>query len=333
MACQSFTPSLNPLYLPEQALYGLGDELGWQLSKTPFVLTEQQHEDLIRLGNALFQFVLATEKLVRDSEKGVMPQWIAQLYWQGKPEELVRFAKMNVFKKHFPLVIRPDLLLTESGWALCEIDSVPGGLGFTAALNQAYGQSGFSVLESLDGLPKAFLKMLLGFWNTQKLSQSVKEPVMAIVLSDEAGDYLAEMQWLVGEIRQHYEKIYLIHPKQVMMSGHNLVFQTDAGDEQPIHFIYRFFELFDLPNIPQMELIQYAIKKGLVVCTPPFKPFHEEKLTLALFHHPLLQAFWQEHLDTDSYAILKRAIPQGWILDPAPPPPLRNFLITSPLNL
>jgi hypothetical protein len=321
MACQSLTPSLNPLYLPEQALYGQGDALGWQLSKTPFGLTEQQHDDLIRLGKALFQFVLATEKLVRDSEKGMMPEWIAQLYCQGKPEELVRFAKMNAFKRHFPLVIRPDLLLTETGWALCEIDSVPGGLGFTAALNQAYGQSGFPVLESQGGLPKAFLNMLLGFWKSQKQAQSIKEPSIVIVLSDEAGDYLAEMTWLVGEIRQHYDNIHLVHPKQVMMSGQQLVFQTETGDEQPIHLIYRFFELFDLPNIPQIELIQYAIKKGLVVCTPPFKPFHEEKLTLALFHHPLLQAFWQENLDSESYTLLKKAIPQGWIMDPTPLPP------------
>jgi hypothetical protein len=321
MACQSFTPSLNPLYLPEQALYGQGNDLGWQLSKTPFALTVQQYESLLKLGQALFQFVLATEKLLRDSEKGIMPPWIAQLYWQGKPQELVRFAKMNALKRHVPLVIRPDLLLTETGWALCEIDSVPGGLGFTAALNQAYQQSGFEVLEAQGGLPKAFLNMLLGFWHTQKQAQTIKKPTIAIVLSDEAGDYLAEMTWLVGEIRQDYPEIHIIHPRQVTLAGQQLVFQTVMGEEQPIHLIYRFFELFDLPNIPQIELIQYAVKKGLVLCTPPFKPFHEEKLTLALFHHPLLNAFWQENLEPGAYDLLKKAIPHGWILDPTPLPP------------
>ena len=30
--------------------------------------------------------------------------------------------------------------------------------------------------------------------------------------------------------------------------------------------------------------------------TPPMRPFQEEKLSLALFHHPILEDFWKENL-------------------------------------
>ena len=37
------------------------------------------------------------------------------------------------------MVLRPDLLLTDDGFALTELDSVPGGIGLTAFLNRLYG--------------------------------------------------------------------------------------------------------------------------------------------------------------------------------------------------
>jgi hypothetical protein len=39
----------------------------------------------------------------------------------------------------FPTVLRPDLLLTDDGFVLTELDSVPGGIGLTAFLNRLYG--------------------------------------------------------------------------------------------------------------------------------------------------------------------------------------------------
>ena len=33
----------------------------------------------------------------------------------------------------FPTVLRPDLLLTDEGFVMTELDSVPGGIGLTAS--------------------------------------------------------------------------------------------------------------------------------------------------------------------------------------------------------
>ena len=338
-ACQ---PRLNLAYLPAQPLYGQTEPfaentsagLGWQLSPEPFKLSTAQHQQLLTLGEILNRFVLAIDNLYRASKNPNLPvpKWVADLYDQGKPDTLMQFAAMKRLKSNLPLVLRPDLLLRDDGWTLCEIDAVPGGLGFTAALNRLYRQSGFPVIEALSGgLPGAFLEMLKAF------VPEVENPTIAIVLSDEAGDYRAEMNWLVDTLRQGsdlaapYANIFLVHPKHIDLVRDRLVYtDPESGSERPIDLIYRFFELFDLPNVPKIELIQYAIKKGLVKCTPPFKPQVEEKLSLALLHHPILADFWQKELGAESFAQLKQWVPAGWIVDPAPLPPQAVIANLSP---
>jgi hypothetical protein len=321
--------SLNWDYLPERPLYGDASAdngpIGWELSPTPFTLSPAQWNDLQRLGPVLHRWMLAIDDLYRQSQNPNLPvpAWVAELYDQGKPDALLQFARMKRLKNVLPLVLRPDLLLHETGWTLCEVDAVPGGLGFTSALNRFYRLNGFSVIEASNGgMPQAFLRML------KACVPTIENPVIAIVLSDEAGDYRAEMSWLTETIRQGdaqhagYPHLYLIHPKDVELVRDRLVLTDPAdGVEKPIDLIYRFFELFDLPNIPKIELIQYAIKKGLVQCTPPLKPHVEEKLSMALLHHPALASFWEKALGQEDFAWLRQCIPAGWIVDPTPIPP------------
>lgn len=313
---------LNPGALPGDPLYGGGTDAGapgpgWQLSPEPFALSADQHDKLLRLGALLHRFMRAIDLLYRQSrnENLPVPAWVGDLYDRGKPDALIQFARNNRFKNRLPLVIRPDLMLNEQqDWALTEIDAVPGGIGFTSALNHAYRQSGFAVLEADGGMPRAFVDML------KAGVPDVPEPQIAIVLSDEAADYRREMDWLVGHIREFYPRMALVHPRDIDLVRDRLVFE-EAGESRPIDLIYRFFELFDLPNIPKMELIQYAVKKGLAACTPPFKPHLEEKLSLALLHHPGLRDFWRSELGEADFEQLKAWVPRGWVMDPAPLPP------------
>ena len=96
---------------------------------------------------------------------------------------------------------------------------------------------------------------------------------------------------------------------------------TGDGRDRPVAVVYRFFELFDLKNVPKSELIMYSAKKERVTVTPPFKPALEEKLAFALFHHPVLEPFWRRDLGEDTYAMLAPLLPHTWILDPRPVPP------------
>lgn len=307
--------------LPDKPLFNSStsphdDGIGWLLSPEPMQLSCQQLHKIKQIGRVLQNLARATEKMYKLCLKDPKLNWLQPLFENGKPQELLNYGKMNRFKRHLPQVIRPDLLITPKGFTLCEVDSVPGGIGFTASLQKAYKELGFTLAGDPDGLEHLFLKMLLALSPENKPA-----PNIAIIVSDESQDYRLELQWLTHTIKTNYTNIHLIHPNQVQLNGQTLGFTDNKNQFTPIDIIYRFFELFDLPNIPQIELIQYAVKKGMVAITPPFKPWLEEKFVLALVHHPFLEDFWLSQLVKDDLALLQEIIPQSWILDPSDIPP------------
>ncbi len=86
------------------------------------------------------------------------------------------------------------------------------------------------------------------------------------------------------------------------------------------HDVYRFFELFDLPNIWNSAALLKAASEGAVRVTPPLKPFLEEKMWFALFWLRPLQEFWRRELGEKYFVKLQEVIPYTWLLDPTPLP-------------
>ncbi|MCZ6800792.1 MAG: hypothetical protein O7F12_09920, partial [Nitrospirae bacterium] len=300
-------------HLIHDGLFVEGKEDSWRIGCHPFVLSTQQAQFLDELGQHLLAFYTSINRLYMESLKGTQPQWVHEYFDIGKPEDLLQFARMNRFKNQLPGVIRPDLIPTDSGMALTELDSVPGGIGLTGSLSRMYAQQGASVWPSPDGLIKNFSRMLKGAIKDQPLN-------MAIIVSDEADAYRTEMQWVARQLSQDGWKAYCVHPRDIRFTEDGL-FVDQGGQDHPISLIYRFFELFDLKNIPKGELIIYSAKKGRVVVTPPYKPWMEEKLALALIHHPMLQPFWEQTLPSETLECLQTLIPPTWVLDPRPLPP------------
>src|ERR1019366_5357115 len=120
---------------------GLFAGLEWRISPTPFPLGENLAKEIESLGRVLLQFYRAANLLHRKSAEGKQPAWIAELLDRGKPRELIELQRSPAFKNDVPRVIRPDILLTETGFSITELDSVPGGIGLTAWLNQTYSNS------------------------------------------------------------------------------------------------------------------------------------------------------------------------------------------------
>ena len=52
--------------------------------------------------------------------------------------DLIEKGRHKTFNHSLPRIIRPDLIWTEDGFAITELDSIPGGIGLTAWLNQTY---------------------------------------------------------------------------------------------------------------------------------------------------------------------------------------------------
>ncbi|MFQ5481810.1 MAG: hypothetical protein ACE5ER_03535 [Nitrospinaceae bacterium] len=291
---------------------GPGDT--WRLSPEPFYLSADQIQFFETLGGVLLAFYTALNRLYQDSVKGRAPDWAAAYLDMGKPSGLLDLARMNRFKSHLPGIIRPDVLLTATGFAITELDSVPGGFGRTAGLMELYARSGASMVGGEEGgIAGLFYRML-------EAAAGKPGCTAAIVVSDEAGGYRAEMQHLARVLRDQGRAVFVRHPKDLVFREEGLCVEEN-GREIRLDVVYRFFELFDLKNIPKSELIAYAMKKGRVCVTPPFKPYLEEKLSLALLHHPVLAGFWEKALGAETFALLSHLIPKTWILDNRPLPP------------
>src|SRR6266446_763600 len=115
---------------------GLFAGLEWKISPTPFPLGGKLADEIESLGRVLLQFYRAVNLLYRKSAEGKQPEWVARWLDRGKPRELIELQRAPIFKNKVPRVIRPDLLLTEHGISVTELDSVPGGIGLTGWLNQ-----------------------------------------------------------------------------------------------------------------------------------------------------------------------------------------------------
>lgn len=285
----------------------------WRVSPEPWWLPPPVLAHLEALGQHLYRFYKALNLLYSQSIRGIQPAWVAGYLDQGKSEEVIKFGQMSRFKSQVPRVIRPDVIPTRQGMIATELDSVPGGIGFTASLSARYAKLGGHMVGGADGMVTGFARMIRGMAGTDA-------PVLGIVVSDEASAYRPEMAYLGNRLNAAGLETHVIGPEDVVFVADGL-FVNGAHGRRRLDVIYRFFELFDLRNLPQIDLILYAVRKGLVKITPPLKAYCEEKMMMALFYHPLLAGFWQQHLGKTSVAFLQQTFPKTWVLDPAPMPP------------
>lgn len=280
-------------HLPDHGLFA-GHE--WRVSPTPFKLSAEMAKDIESLGRILLQFNKAVNRLYRQSLEGKQPTWVAQWLDLGKPAELLELQRSAAFKNDFPRVIRPDLLITDAGLAVTELDSVPGGIGLTAWLNQTYSnllKDGPPIIGGPDG-------MLRGFASIFGDAKTVH-----LVISEESATYRPEMQWLTGQLGNSRFKIQ-----------DSKFTQFEDGDA-----VYRFFELFDAPNVANAKTIFDLASQDRLGVTPPPKPVFEEKMLFALLWNRNLRAFWRQELGEGFLNRLLKLTPYAWLVDPAPLPP------------
>lgn len=279
----------------------------WRVSPEPYYLSSEEILFFEDLGCHLLKFYTVLNSLYSDSVKGKIPSWFAQYLDAGKPDDLVAYSRMKRIRGDLPGIIRPDIMVTGKGFSITELDSVPGGFGLTARLMDLYSSMDEIVGMSEGGIPEAFYKM------AESVSGE-KSCVVAIIVSDEANDYWGEMSSLAQHLNDKGFPVFALRPQELIFREEGLFFKKN-NNEVKVDVLYRFFELFDLKNIPKAELIMYSCKKGRVKITPPFKPYLEEKLAFSLFKHPVLTSLWEKELGCETFSILSHLIPETWILD------------------
>ena len=293
---------------------GLFAEKEWLLSPDAFPIGKKFLADLEQLGHRLFVFQRACNQLYQLSIKGKQPEWVAQYLDAGKPKELIEFSRRKEIRDELPRVIRPDLILTDKGYIIAEIDSVPGGIGLTDWLNQTYSAFDSEIVGGANGMLDGFRTVLPNGGD--------------IVISKESATYRPEMEWLAARLHQRAVaggddsgSIHKLAPAGVNAPGYNWrVVSAENYEPQDGRAVYRFFELFDLPNIPGIENTLRANAEGRITITPPIKPYLEEKMWFALFWLQPLREFWRRELGEKYFIKLQEVIPYSWLLDPTPLP-------------
>ena len=280
---------------------GLFANQEWRISPAPFPIGPRLARELETLGRVLLQFYRAVNFLYRQSVEGKQPAWVVEYLDRGKPAELLAHQRSSQFKNEIPRVIRPDILLTESGICITELDSVPGGIGLTAWLNQTYSQAQTCEANELHpqiiGGADAMLKGFADIFG--------EAPRVHIIVSEEAATYRPEMVWLASQLDGSR---FTVRDARFT--------QFKEGDA-----VYRFFELFDLANVPNSKKIFELAEQQQIFLTPPPKPALEEKLLFALLWNRNLRAFWRQHLGESFFEHLLKLVPYSWIVDPTPLPP------------
>ena len=263
---------------------GLFAGMTWRIAPASFPISPSLFAELELLGPRLLAFYRACNTLYRHSVAGKQPGWVAGYLDAGKPRELIELSRSERFKGALPRVIRPDVILNDDSFFVSELDSVPGGIGVTGWLGKTYGELGEEIVGGAHGMMEGFAGIL--------------GERGVVVVSEESVTYRPEMEWLGTQCG-----FRVMRPDE--MNG------RDARSTM----VYRFFELFDLANVPN----GWQMIEGNV--TPPPKPQLEEKMLLALLWQPQLEAFWREHLGPETTEYLRQVVPRTWIVDATPLPP------------
>ena len=118
---------------------------------------------------------------------GVNPIGCATTSNVGKSETVLDYQKMRRFRSNLPVIIRPDVIPTDDGLIVSELDSVPGGFGLLAGLWGQYAKLGFELVGGADGSSMAF-----GRLSSSLAREASRIPLVAIVVSDESESYRGE---------------------------------------------------------------------------------------------------------------------------------------------
>lgn len=286
---EAVTPERIRRLFPEEGLFADKD---WLLSPEAFALTSAEVDEFEKLGYRLHLFLRACNQLYALSAQGRREPWVAEYLDRGKPASLVEGARAKALRPQLPRVIRPDVILTGEGYSIAELDNVPGGIGLTGWLNRTYAElTPHEIVGGSEGMIDGFRSIF---------------PQGDILVSEEASTYRPEMEWLAAQINAQSPGALEVQ---------------DAENYVPHgRAVYRFFELFDLPNLPAAGELLRLSAAGELEVTPPMKPQLEEKMWAALFWMRPLREFWRRELHERHWMALQHHFPVSWIVDPTPLP-------------
>ncbi len=275
--------------LKDGPLFGEYKSVPWLVSPAWFELSNEQISELKKLGGLLYRFLDACNDLYFADEK------VAKLVEQGKPEKVI--ALQRSFPKEMPCLIRPDIVLTEDGFKVTEIELVVGGMGMGSKIKEAH-LSVMPVAKPFKGsIPRSFLKAVKPIAGGKKI----------FLVPSFHSRYLPELKILSKLCRRKGADVEAMQPEKVRGA-------------MRVGVIWRLFEAYEWGKIQLPDKVPIY---------PPLKQFLEEKIWMALLYCKDYENFWKSRLGKN-FDLLKKYIPPTWVIhENFLPMPLSELMLLS----
>lgn len=246
------------------------NDIPFLVSPSPFKLTDKQIEELKNIGYLICAYMETVTELYNNNEEAKL------ILDRGKPE-----LYLNKLDPKY-LFLRPDLILTENGFIVCEIEISPFGLALAEILNNAYGQENFDTIIHQNKL-KNYVS-----------SKIPKEGTIA---------YSSNTEAFSGQIDFMADKIFSGDDKK-------WISQIINGQDIKSEEIYRAFYLSEYINDKNVHKLLEQSKSYMPSLTPQF----EEKAILSFIWDKRFIGFFKSRLGNSNYEYLRKIIPPTWIL-------------------
>jgi hypothetical protein len=261
-------------YTARRSKYQTGQKIPFRVSPRPFSLTPEQTYEIIRLGPEITAFFLLVHELYCTQEV------VHCLLNRGKPEMYDTKTAPSY------LYIRPDLIINEMGFSMCELETSPFGLALAAMINKAYCALGFETIVEVSAL--------------QQHINAYTPNTGAIVYSSKTCAYAGQMQALAETIFSGTER--------------NWIAVHASLENQLPENIYRAFYLSEALTDPVIQKILGSPSVETTKFFPTLTPHMEEKAILALLWDKRWKDFFIKQLGKTTFDHLRQIIPPTFIV-------------------
>jgi hypothetical protein len=263
------------IYKARRAEYDTGQKVPFRVAPTPFRLNPEQARQIEAIGQDITSFFLAADELYHTD------QAVRELLDTGKPE---------IFLADYPaqyLFVRPDMIITEKGFSICEVETSPFGLALAEILNRSYQDAGFETMVGNDVLASHV--------------QATTPMEGTIVYSQRTQAYAGQMAFLADNV----------------FSGEGRHWNAaKSSDTDPTlqENVYRGFYLDEYETDPNIRLLLEANMSNGASLLPSPTPHLEEKAILSLIWDKRFEKQLRSQLGSASYDHLRDVIPPTWVV-------------------
>jgi hypothetical protein len=265
-----------PIYTARRTEYDTKQAIPFRVSDDPFYLSPQEAGGVVELGKDITSYFYAVEEMYRTDED------IKGLLDTGKPD-VFRSGQHALYA-----FVRPDIIVTDDGFSVCEIETSPFGLPLAEILNRGYSAAGVETMVG-DTVLKSYV-------------QKVTPPQGAVVFNDKTKAYSGQMGFLAEEILSGEDRRW--HAKDV----------TTLGTDLP-PAMYRGFYLSDYKTSETVRGLIDTIQSGdRAALVPSLTPGMEEKAILAFAWDKRYEKRLRQQLGSATLSRLRDVIPPTWVV-------------------